>query len=1101
MSTDDSRGLPATMKKRLKKILCLGGLAAGSLILLLAAAGLLFFLDKPLVKSITQKYLAKKSGIGIEIGALDYKLFPLRISISSLKATYETPGLTMDVLVNRIEARGALKKLLNGDGPAFETADVDIADLRVNQKNNSGTPTDFGTIILQTADLLSFTRRVSIKCGRLDFSLPGQNFRLEKVDLGLAGTRAVGIYDFLLDAKYIGATTNDGSLAFESRLHADGTLALARTTGINLRLVLDAPRFTAAGKDDSLKSLNIEADGVWTTNENKFSIMKFVIGVPDLIVITGSGAVDLGKNMSLDINARAQIDSLESIAAIAAPYFPPAVREARIQGKTRLEGHYLLTAGQRINTGKLEASVDLDNVKLDYNKAGFPIHGELSGLVKFAGSPPEIQASADFRAAIGRISRDHLDIRQSSVQGKFAGILKLAGSPPEIQASADIRAAIGRISRDHLDIRQSSVRFKVNAKRNIAEITDFEGILQGLAYSFPGEKGLAFDEVRLNGAARLDIGRKSIVLTALETRLPKLAPIRFSGQFDFDPVNVRQARLESKGLKIPALRGLLAPFMPAGLAGWEIDGALDVGIEAGTSPGRKGVWEYSGEFAMSQIKFNDPSFTIAGDGLQQAARFKGTYEPAKEIFAWTGSMELTEGESLWKDLYISWSKQPLEAYIAGRFSRAEMFIDGLTARIVFSTLGELHAGGSVRLGTSSSLRLQAGARLSLDPLYALYSQAGANPEKRMRVSGEISGDFEIMRDGDALSLKGRLAVGDAMIENSGANIAVHGITADVPVNYVNKPATETIGAMGRAEPSETGIFQVQEIKTPFLAFPPIALTLHSLPNAFRIDAFSLDIFGARLEFGETALAFDPRTGAFHGGASLNLPGLDLSRLPVATAQFPLSGRARAEFPVLDIASDKITTTGRAEIETFGGRVVVRDVVLVTPFSPGRAISCNVDLLDLDLKKVTDVVPFGEMTGIIRGEALGLTISYAQPESFNLNLESVPRKGVAQTFSLKAVDNLTVLSSGQKASMGSGQFWMRFIRGFRYKKIGIASTLKNDTFTLNGTIHEKGVEYLVKKPALFGINVINRMPDKKISFKEMMSRLERVEQSEKPELKK
>jgi len=1059
MSADDRRGLPATMKKRLKKILRLGGLAAGSLILLLAAAGLLFLLDKPLVKSIAQKYLAKKSGIGIEIGALEYKLFPLRISISSLKATYETPVLTMDVLVNRIEARGAPGILLNRDRPAFETVDVNIADLRVNLKKVSETPIDFESIIHQTADLLSYAQHVSIKCGRMGFSLPAGNIRLKEAGFVLAGTNADGTYNLLLDVGYIGAATNDGSLAFESRLHADGALALARTTGINLRLALDAPRFTAAGKDESLKALNIEADGVWTTSENKFSIMKFAIGVPDLIAITGSGAVDLGKNMSLDLSARAQIDSLESIAVIAAPYFPPAVRDARIQGKTRLEGHYLLAAGQRINTGNLEASVDLDNVKLDYNKAGFPIHGELSGQVK------------------------------------------LAGSPPEIQASADIRTAIGRISRDHLDIRRSSVRLKVNATRNTAEITSFEGTLQGMAYALPGKKGLAFEEVKLNGAAHLDFNRKSIVLTAFETRLPNLAPIRFSGQFDFDPLNVRQARLESKGLKIPALRGLLAPFIPSGLAGWELDGALDFTLEAESLSGLKGDWGFSGELAMSQTKFNNSSFTIAGDGLQQVARFKGTYEPAKDILAWTGSIELTQGESLWKDLYISWSKQPLEAYIAGRFSRAAMFIDGLTARIVFPTLGELYSSGSVRLGTSSSFRLQAGARLSLDPLYALYSQAGANPERRMRVSGEISGDFEIMRDGDALSLKGRLAVGDAMIENPGTNIAVHGITADVPVNYVNKPAMETIGAMERAEPSETGRFQVQEIKTPFLAFPPIALTLHSLPNAFRIDAFSLDIFGARLEFGETALALDPRTGAFHGGTSLNLPGLDLSRLPVATAQFPLSGRAWAEFPVLDIALDKITTTGRAEIETFGGRVVVRDVVIVTPFSPGRAISCNVDLLNLDLKKVTDVVPFGEMTGIIRGEALGLTISYGQPESFHLNLESVPRKGVAQTFSLKAVDNLTVLSSGQKASMGSGQFWMRFIRGFRYKKIGIASTLKNDTFTLNGTIHEKGVEYLVKKPALFGINVINRMPDKKISFKEMMSRLERVGQSEKPELKK
>jgi hypothetical protein len=1089
------------MRKRLKKLLRIGGLAAGGLILFLAAAVLLFLVDKPLVKDVFQKYLAKKAGMAVQIGELDYTLFPLRIVISSIKATSETPVLTMDVQINRVEAKGVPGRLLNGDKPTFETADIDIADLRVNLKKVSETPIDFETIIHQTADLLSYAQHVSIKCGRMGFSLPAGNIRLEEAGFVLTGTNADGTYNLLLDAGYIGAATNDGSLAFESRLHADGALALARTTGINLRLALDAPRFTAAGKDESLKALNIEADGVWTTSENKFSIMKFAIGVPDLIAITGSGAADLGKNMSLDLSARAQIDSLESIAAITAPYFPPAVRDARIQGKTRLEGHYLLAAGQRINTGKLEASVDLDNVKLDYNKAGFPIHGELSGLVKFAGSPPEIQASADFRAAIGRISKDNIDIRQSSVRGKFAGILKLVGSPPEIQASADIRAAIGRISKDNIDIRQSSVRLKVNATRNTAEITGFEGTLRGMAYALPGKKGLAFEEVKLNGAAHLDFNRKSIVLTALETRLPNLAPIRLSGRFDFGPRGVRQARLESKGLKIPATRGLLAPFIPAGLAGWEFDGALDVGVEAGSLPGRKGVWEYSGEFAMTQIKFNDPSFTIAGDGLQPVIRIKGTYELAEGLLVWTGAMELAQGESLWKNFYISWNKQPLKADIAGRFSRIARTVDGLKARIVFPAVGEIHADGGGRLGTPPSFRLRAGARLSLEPLYALYSQAGASPESRMHVSGELSGDFEIARDGDTLSLKGRLAVGDATIENPGAKVAFRGINADVPVNYVSAPETGTAGADSRTEPSEKGVLQVQEIKTSFHTFPPISLGLHSLPNACRIDPFFLDIFGARLEFGETALALDPRTGAFHGGTSLKLPGLDLSRPPIASAQFPLSGQARAEFPVLDITLGKITTTGRAEIDIFGGRVVVRDVAVATPFSPGRAISCNVDLLDLDLKKMTDVVPFGEMTGIIRGEVLGLTISYGQPESFNLSLQSVPRKGVARTFSLKAVDSLTVLSAGEKASMGSGRFWMRFIRGFRYEKIGIMSTLKNDTFTLNGTIQERGVEYLVKKPALFGINVINRMPEKKISFKEMMNRLERVGQPEKSEVKK
>ena len=114
---------------------------------------------------------------------------------------------------------------------------------------------------------------------------------------------------------------------------------------------------------------------------------------------------------------------------------------------------------------------------------------------------------------------------------------------------------------------------------------------------------------------------------------------------------------------------------------------------------------------------------------------------------------------------------------------------------------------------------------------------GQSPESRLHISGGLSGDLAIERAGNALSVKGRLHVGDATIENPGAKVAVRGIKADVPVNYVNEPALETIGAAGREEPSENGVVPVQEIKTPFLLFPPIDLSLHSLPNAYRIDAF------------------------------------------------------------------------------------------------------------------------------------------------------------------------------------------------------------------------------------------------------------------------
>jgi hypothetical protein len=47
------------------------------------------------------------------------------------------------------------------------------------------------------------------------------------------------------------------------------------------------------------------------------------------------------------------------------------------------------------------------------------------------------------------------------------------------------------------------------------------------------------------------------------------------------------------------------------------------------------------------------------------------------------------------------------------------------------------------------------------------------------------------------------------------------------------------------------------------------------------------------------------------------------------------------------------------------------------------------------------------------------------------------------------------------------------------------------FTLRGTIVEKGVQYLVRRSRFFGIDVINKQPEKGISFRDMIERLKKV----------
>ena len=50
-----------------------------------------------------------------------------------------------------------------------------------------------------------------------------------------------------------------------------------------------------------------------------------------------------------------------------------------------------------------------------------------------------------------------------------------------------------------------------------------------------------------------------------------------------------------------------------------------------------------------------------------------------------GGLEIGQGESLWKSVYVSWSKHPLKLTVAGRYDPGSGGIDGLAARVLLPT--------------------------------------------------------------------------------------------------------------------------------------------------------------------------------------------------------------------------------------------------------------------------------------------------------------------------------------------------------------------------------------------------------------------------------
>ncbi len=1078
------------MKKALRRTLRIAGLVLGAIVLLVVAAALLVLFDKPLVRSIIQSRLNKAAGATARLGKLDYSVFPFRVTIDSLELGQEDAFQKLGISLGRVEAKGGFWRLVRGDKPALDTIEVRGLSFRLDQKAVSEEPLDIEKVLLQVSDTLAWARRIAVTDARLSFALLTGQTDVQNLDLTLTPGATKDIIVYSIGRGDLTVKDKAGSQILSAALSSSGRLGLVSPFNVDASFSLNKSRFAIGGMTDSIDGLTLALTGRFDRSAQELTLSRLKMAVPGLLELEGQGVGRMGHGLFIEAEARARFDSFSAAAALLGPLMPAQLRAAGLRGRAEIAGKYLLQRSDQGSKDSLSATLSFEDAELSPLVAGRPLHIRASGRLDAAGTSEDPRLSADIRSSLGRIAVSGLTVAGSEIH--------LVGSATK--AGADISLFDARLSglgydasggkRIALDTAALTAKgtFDLDAKSGV--LTSLDARLAGLAFDVPEGKRIAFDKASLAAAGSFDLGHQAGVLTSLEARLAGLAPLRLSGKYGSGKGSTSELHFEGRGLDIPALRAIAAPFIPAGFAGWDLGGTLDLSLSGRPPAGPGGDWGFSATVSLAGAKFNDPSFTIAGDALDPVLKLEGSGSPSKGI-SFSGSLDISQGESLWKSIYIAWAKHPLKLTAAGRYDAASGAIDGLAARVLLPDVGSIDITGTAKLGLSPSFDLATESRLNLGTLYSLYGQAGVSEEARMKLEGTLGATLSVRKTGDALSVGGRVKLAGMNVTQPLAKTFLLDITADLPVLYESGAAA---AAASQGPLPESGHLRIGEFRTPVLTLKPVEISLRAGANALAIEPLALELFGGRLELGETTLRLDPASGSFHGVGSLALRDIDISKFPVQSPEFKLTGKFQADFPRLDIGTDKIAVAGRGEASMFGGQIVLRDLAVTAPFTAGRSISLDIDLVDLDMKKLTDEVPFGEVTGIVRGEIRGLVISYGQPESFNFRIESVPRKGVPQTFSLKAVDNLTVITSGQQASGGTSQFWMRFMRGFRYRKLGIVSTLHNDTFTLNGTIHEGGTEYLVKKPALFGISVVNRDPKRSISFKEMTSRLKRVGQS-------
>ncbi len=1039
------------MKKTLKKALLIPGSILLFSLLVLVIASLLFFYRKPLLKGILEKQIEKRAGIRVAIGTLDYELFPLRIEAGSITFRTKLEETEIDVFIEKLICRGDIHRIRIKARPYFETIAGEgvriVADVRT-----AGKKVAVEDVLHGLSSVMSYVSKTGLKNSSFKFNFPEQELSFQKVEITLSPSQTGESIAYSLLCRKAEGIFQSPKMHFQNAVQGSGVLSLGEKPAITGRFVFTSNRLAYAAPEEYFEEIGVNFEGAFNGNKNELTFPSLKIEIPSFANLTGSLDINLKDDLTLFLRPRLEVENLGRLFRMNRHRLPREFEGLGLQGSALFEGEARIRPADSGQKASLSGLAVLNPSRIKFRTPEYQLDCRVSG---------------DFR--IGKFPDD------PDISGRLRiSDCSLAGKAVEAQGI------------------RMDIPFVYDQKKSRINVTNLNASAGTLNLDIPDRK-LKLNARRLSGQGFLDIKKREFQILRATIEMAPFPAFNIKAQAGLDPQDSKSFSVQSLQVSFQSVMDFFSFAIPEKVMDWEPDGRLDVQIEARHSSREKEKgWEVSVELESFDVKFHNPSFSVAGEAINQKVTLEGTiYRPLKEI-PFRAGIELSRGEFLWQDFYVNWSRMPLKGALSGRLHIPQKKLTDLSLGLTIPDFGGIDAAGwfDLQKPRSADLKVTASA-FQLAALSAFLNQSRAAGPTQGEWKGEAESRVEAKFDKNALSILGFLRVKDASWTDEARNFSLQGIEAHLPVHYAS-------GAENMHEDiasPEDGYLSVQKIRAPSLDLSHLRLDIKGRRNEYLIRPFAFEIFGQEAKVGEIAVEYGPNPLDFKALTSFSWMDGDLSKAPFSSRDFRVEGNLTVVLPLIAISPDLVYTEGEARANVFGGTIAIKNIQMERPFTKNRTISCDIKLSELELEKITDAIPFGRVTGIINGKIQDLALSYGQPERFDIRIESERRKGVPQRFSLKATDDLAILGTGEKTALSSRSGWTRFVKEFRYDKIGIACSLKNDIFSLQGTIRRDGVEYLVEGTGLFAINVVNRQVRNQIHFKDMLNRLQRIGQSQ------
>jgi hypothetical protein len=1049
------------MKKKLKKFFIISGIVFSSLVVLLAAFILAIYFNKSWVISYLERTVSKKDGTHLKIGKLNYGLFPLSVQADSVKVLQVVGGMEIEITMGRLDVKGQLGRILKKKRPFFESIDAAEMTCLIHIKEiEEEMVIDYQQYIRQLADALSYLESLDFNNFSFQYITPFSHAFLEKCVFILSGTGNEGEYAYSLRSEEIELESPSQNLFLAGAFQSSGKLSLTELPSIEAEFSVKPSQFEFRGNTIPIPELGLSMKGEFPLERKAMSFPQLEMIIPAFIDASATLELDMSEETSIDSSFQVQVRDLSRTYALLKPslkpYLPSQLKSLALDGAAYLEGKYRQAGGSSEKTTGLKGLLRIEPTRMSCEAFSFSVENSVSGELRIEGHFPDVGITGSLDIQDGRLNRGDLNIQDFSLSVLAAGTSSSLG------------------------------------------VSRIQGSFKGLSYSSE-ERKVELERAEFSGKGSFEIIEKKLSLERLTIQALPLAPVEMEAVIDMKPQGERSVHLKTSKLDAERLLTMFSSFIPKEIQELGPAGHFDFDIRANQSPESTDEWNVSGIMNLSGGAFHNASFTFASESLEQKVAFEGRYNSSRQDMEFTADLDLSKGESLWNQYYVDWTRSPFQLKMSGVYRIPLNRLDDLSVETSLFSEGKINVQGVLSFQDPYLLDLKIlASRLDLGSLYSFLSQGQSMEEYALEMGGDAETEMRFRKEKEKLSLDGFFWVRNGAIKNKDKSLLIDGIQVEIPF-YLETPVQSDDGRDDQY--LKKGYFSIQQFKTPALSLEPFQLDLQAGKNRFMFEPLTLDIFGGQATLGRSVLTLGSETANVKGMLSFSLKDLDLSKLPFDSEQFSLEGMVQVDLPRVELSSDEILTEGKAEVNIFDTTIRVENIGVTKPFTKNRTIFCDVRFDDLSLEKLTNTVPFGKVTGILRGEIKDLALSYGQPERFIMLLESVKKKGVSQKFSLGAVNDLSIISSGEGSSLSSNKGFARFVSEFGYEKIGIYCSLKNDSFSLRGTIREKGIEYLVKRSWLFGISVVNKKPKNKIRFRDMMSRLKRVGESEGPTTQK